>query len=117
MEDDHDDEALQLEPHETDTIGVEKLETIDIDFSITLSPTYAVPVLWFTSPALASVDRIYNLLTADHLIEPARSIGVMGGISQAVNQHLLLRSFQLTCIVVPSYYRTSGLLRSSLQYT
>ena len=57
---------------------------VHIDFSITLSPTYSVPVLWFTSNDLKAVDDVHELLLAPHLREPVRNVGVMGGISRAV---------------------------------
>ena len=56
----------------------------EVDFSVTLSPTYAVPVLWFNSSAFGSVDDVYNLLLADIFRDAVRDVGVIGGVSQAV---------------------------------
>jgi ubiquitin-like-conjugating enzyme ATG10 len=59
------------------------------EYSIVLSPSYQVPVLYFTSAGSTSsvaftIDDVYSLL-----VEPSRraeieSIGVMGAISYAV---------------------------------
>jgi len=58
-------------------------------YSIVLSPTYQVPVLYFTLASAASsmtstIDDVYSLL-----VEPSRraemnSVGIMGAISYAV---------------------------------
>lgn len=60
-----------------------------VDYSVILSPTYQVPVLWFTSNSVTvtradALDRVY-----DEIVSPAsrtglRQIGVLGGISLAV---------------------------------
>ena len=72
---------------------------IHIDFSITLSPTYSVPILWLTSPALRSIDHVHEALLSQHLEAPVRSIGVMGGTSQAVcPRHLSFAETRLTSV-------------------
>jgi len=59
-----------------------------VQYSIVLSPSYQVPVLYFTlsssSSMTSTVDEVYSLL-----VEPSRraemnSIGIMGAISYAV---------------------------------
>ncbi|KAK7885749.1 hypothetical protein LTR67_010101 [Exophiala xenobiotica] len=58
-----------------------------IHFSITLSPTYRVPVLWFwcQQPQARglNLEQIYDLLVPRTSQAPLRGVGVMGGISMA----------------------------------
>ncbi|EXJ75827.1 uncharacterized protein A1O5_00334, partial [Cladophialophora psammophila CBS 110553] len=67
---------------------VDNLESLIVDFSITLSPIYSVPVLWFicrydrVNKAL-SLDQIYEWLVPEPSLTSLRGIGVMGGISMA----------------------------------
>lgn len=64
-------------------------KTLVVDFSIILSPTYQVPVLWFT-PGQRLLDRPWSLDTVyKHLVpnfqqDQLRQVGVLGGISMAV---------------------------------
>lgn len=60
-----------------------------VEFSITLSPTYSVPILWFRCPAIKSLEELHQLLVPSHLHESIRNVGVLGGISQAVSASLL----------------------------
>jgi hypothetical protein len=62
----------------------------EIPFSITLSPTYSVPVLWFNASAITSPQTLHQTLVPPHLQEAIRAVGVMGGISQAVCLSALL---------------------------
>lgn len=89
-------------------------EAIQVAFSITLSPTYSVPVLWLSSPILMAVDDVHRGLLADHLRESVRDVGVMGGISQAVRD-THVRSISLTG-TVSSSLRLAIFLHPSLQY-
>ncbi|KIW20793.1 hypothetical protein PV08_01371 [Exophiala spinifera] len=61
---------------------------VDVTFSVTLSPTYSVPILWFTcqkvpGKAGLNLDQVYELLVPNSSQEPLRTVGVMGGISMA----------------------------------
>ncbi|KAK5247571.1 hypothetical protein LTS06_007266 [Exophiala xenobiotica] len=60
-----------------------------IHFSITLSPTYRVPVLWFwcQQPQARglNLEQIYDLLVPRTSQAPLRGVGVLGGISMAVS--------------------------------
>ncbi|ETN38327.1 uncharacterized protein HMPREF1541_06362 [Cyphellophora europaea CBS 101466] len=56
---------------------------MDIIFSIILSKTYSVPVLWFRAASMASLDELYEVLVPPHLSDSVRDVGVLGGISQA----------------------------------
>ncbi|KAK5286857.1 hypothetical protein LTR43_009736 [Exophiala xenobiotica] len=62
-------------------------DSLVIHFSITLSPTYRVPVLWFwcQQPQARSLhlEQIYDLLVPRTSQAPLRGVGVMGGISMA----------------------------------
>lgn len=60
-----------------------------VEFSVTLSPTYQVPVLWFILRQLPSdgptgIDAVYHYLVPDTQQAGLRQVGVMGGISMAV---------------------------------
>jgi len=62
---------------------------IVMDFSITLSPTYQVPVLWFVFHNLpqggpSGIDAVYHYLVPKSKRTGLREVGVMGGISIAV---------------------------------
>ena len=67
-------------------------QRIQVDFSIILSPTYSVPVLWFSSNDLRTVTSVHNLLLAAHLRDSVRSVGIMGGISRAVGSLTILEA-------------------------
>lgn len=54
-------------------------------FSITLSPTYAVPVLWFGARDIRSLDDLYRILVPQHLRGAVADVSVLGGITQAVS--------------------------------
>ncbi|RMZ82811.1 hypothetical protein DV737_g1882, partial [Chaetothyriales sp. CBS 132003] len=69
----------------------------DIDFSITYSLTYSVPVLWFWSPKLKTIEQVHGMV-ADHLDEALRSVGIMGGISQAVSLPTLAPTLLFFCV-------------------
>ncbi|EXJ81349.1 hypothetical protein A1O3_07639, partial [Capronia epimyces CBS 606.96] len=63
-------------------------DSFSIDFSVTLSPTYCVPVLWFSRQPNAdekafSLEQVYSQLVPHTLHAPLQSVGVMGGISTA----------------------------------
>jgi Autophagocytosis associated protein, active-site domain len=92
-----------------------QIQVIHIDFSITLSPTYSVPVLWFTSSALKSVNQIHEVLLPDYLDEAVRMVGVIGGLSQAVSIISATMSRLLTAVVSPNL-GSASLLHSSVQY-
>lgn len=59
-----------------------------VDFSIALSPSYQVPVLWFrlstqTPTDVEAIDRVYSLLVPPATRASLRHVGVLGGISIA----------------------------------
>lgn len=64
-------------------------KTVIVDFSIILSPTYQVPVLWFTAGQLSlhrpwGLDTVYKHLVPHLQQDRLRQVGVLGGISVAV---------------------------------
>ena len=63
--------------------------TVTADFSIILSPTYQVPVLWIILPDLPrdgpqGVDAVYHYFVPPTSKAQVKDIGVIGGISIAV---------------------------------
>jgi ubiquitin-like-conjugating enzyme ATG10 len=63
--------------------------TVIVDFSIVLSPTYQVPVLWFTPCQLPlhgpwGLDAVYHYLVPSIQQAGVRQVGILGGISMAV---------------------------------
>lgn len=64
-------------------------KTITVDFSIILSPTYQVPVLWFMPCQLPEhgtwdLDTVYQYLVPKPQHARVRQVGILGGISMAV---------------------------------
>jgi len=62
---------------------------VTVEFSITLSPVYEVPVLWFTFQSIPSsgpqgIDAVYEYLVPRQRESGLRQVGVMGAISMAV---------------------------------
>lgn len=60
-----------------------------MQYSVVVSPTYQVPVLWFTAHFVGTVkpltiDEVYMHVVASSSHHSLRGIGVMGGISLAV---------------------------------
>ncbi|KAL6243853.1 hypothetical protein RBB50_009287 [Rhinocladiella similis] len=83
-------EVVEAETASRDNVVDSKDNTscLDMNFSIILSPTYSVPVLWFScrpvpGQAGLNLDQVYDLLVPSALQEPLRTVGVMGGISMA----------------------------------
>jgi hypothetical protein len=70
-------DSFQLKPHSPG-------QTVEMLHSITLSPSYCVPVLWIQPTGSVSLADIPTLLSPPHLREAVSSVGVLGGISQAV---------------------------------
>jgi len=69
-------------------LGIRDSQEVTIDFSITLSPTYSVPVLWFGyhdghQRRLESVGQLYKWLIPADSRKALHAVGVMGGISMA----------------------------------
>ena len=79
----------------SDSIKSTRTEVVEVDFSVTLSPIYSVPILWFTSLTLRTIDQVHDALLPKHLDESLRSVGVMGGISQAVSGAFSLYFLQI----------------------
>ena len=88
VEDSDEENVVSLEVVTTAVSG-DQSQLIEINFSITLSPTYSVPILWLSSLALRTIDQVHENLLPEHLGESIGAVGVMGGISQAVS----LKSF------------------------
>jgi len=66
-------------------------ESLILDFSILLSPTYCVPVLWFScrrgsGNKSLGLDEVYASLIPATSQASLRNVSVMGGISMAVSQ-------------------------------
>ena len=64
--------------------------TITVDFSIIMSPTYQVPVLWFIFTGLPragpqGINGVYQYLVPIAFKAQVEDMGVMGGISIAVS--------------------------------
>lgn len=64
-------------------------KTVIVDFSVILSPTYQVPVLWFAPGQLPlkstwDLDTVYQHLVPKLQQDPVRQVGILGGISMAV---------------------------------
>jgi ubiquitin-like-conjugating enzyme ATG10 len=64
-------------------------KTVIVAFSILLSPTYQVPVLWFTPDQFPlhgpwDLDTVYQYLVPHHYHTGLRQVGILGGISMAV---------------------------------
>ncbi|OJJ87239.1 ATG3/ATG10 family protein [Aspergillus glaucus CBS 516.65] len=81
LEDDseHDPEALIR--------ATEPNASLQVDYDIALSPTYQVPVLYFTlrwtnhkGPVLG-IDAVYQYLVPDEYRKQLKSVGIIGGIS------------------------------------
>ncbi|KAJ9605213.1 hypothetical protein H2200_010603 [Cladophialophora chaetospira] len=71
--------------------NIAKGASLVVDYSITLSPTYSVPVLWFScrfgpENKPMTLDQIYEHLVPQQSSSSLRDIGVMGGISMAVSR-------------------------------
>lgn len=65
-------------------------DNLIVDFSITLSPTYCVPVLWFScrwksTHKMLSLDQVHEWLVPPQSQAPLKNVGVMGGISMTVS--------------------------------
>ena len=63
---------------------------VTIDFSLMLSPTYQVPVLWFrfssqVPTTVTALDRVYETIVLPACRDGLRQMGVLGGISIAVS--------------------------------
>src|SRR2546423_605652 len=97
-------------------------ESVTVDFSIIVSPTYRVPVLWFTLHqvslnGLSGLDAVYQYLVPSLQKDGARNIGILGGISMAVwtfNRYGVWIHSNLA--TVSPNLRSAGLLCSSMQY-
>lgn len=67
-------------------------DTLHVEFSVLWSPTYHVPVLWFTLnhvlPGVPpGVEAVYQYLVPETTRSGLRQIGVIGGISIAVREN------------------------------
>jgi ubiquitin-like-conjugating enzyme ATG10 len=66
--------------------------SLQIDYDILLSPTYQVPVLYF-SPRWhrhgpLGLDDVYQYVVPEQYRQELKSVGVMGGISMGVGASL-----------------------------
>ncbi|OAP61812.1 hypothetical protein AYL99_04015 [Fonsecaea erecta] len=67
---------------------IDNLESLTVDFSVTLSPVYTVPVLWFAcrngqDKKALSLEQVYDWLVPESSLASLHGVGVMGGISMA----------------------------------
>lgn len=86
-------------------------ESLILDFSIVLSPTYCVPVLWFScrrgsGNKSLGLDEVYDSLIPATSQASLRNVSVMGGISMAVSS-LTFRGIPITDISSFTQFRTS----------
>lgn len=88
---------------------------IEVDFSITLSPTYAVPILWMRSSSINNIDQLYEMLIPSEQRDHTRNVSVMGGLSQAVSA-IQSDPYSLLMHAVPSHLGSAVLLRASVQH-
>ncbi|KEF52017.1 uncharacterized protein A1O9_12007, partial [Exophiala aquamarina CBS 119918] len=86
--DDNITEELVEEPVDGETLlqRHQDSNSLIIDFSVTLSPTYCVPMLWFSGRRQSdgrpfSLDQVYEYLVPSATHTTLRGISVMGGIS------------------------------------
>ncbi|KAK5951699.1 hypothetical protein OHC33_007378 [Knufia fluminis] len=82
------DELVQDDSETFDRACNYPTSSITIDFSIVLSPTYQVPVLWFSFSSQAptsatALDQVYAVIVSPTSRDGLRQIGVLGGISIA----------------------------------
>ncbi|KAJ5760092.1 Atg10p, partial [Penicillium odoratum] len=59
---------------------------LQVDYDIVFSPTYQVPVLYFSlrwhhSNGPVGLDAVYRYVVPEHYQEELKSVGIMGGIS------------------------------------
>ena len=65
---------------------------LQLDYDIVLSPTYRVPVLYFTLrwhnyPGPVGLNAVYQYVVPEQYRQQLQSVGVMGGISFGVGAH------------------------------
>ncbi|KAL9112386.1 MAG: hypothetical protein Q9227_003228 [Pyrenula ochraceoflavens] len=105
---DLDPETLQRQQSPTPRVD-EKQTQLTVRFSICLSPTYQVPVLWFSftgphAPPAIDLDAVYQHLVPREDTEVMKSYGNLGGISIAVSIFLYTQlSFPLSPLSPPSH--------------
>ena len=67
-----------------------------VTYEVHLHPTYRVPTLWFTlhdlpmGEASFDIEVVYRYLVPTDLKDQMRAVGVIGGISAAVGDLILL---------------------------
>ena len=69
--------------------SIDPLPSLSLEYSIVLSPTYCVPVLYFTlregsSPSPASIDKVLRYLVPKTLQSVVSDTGILGAISLVV---------------------------------
>ncbi|EXJ65246.1 hypothetical protein A1O7_01587 [Cladophialophora yegresii CBS 114405] len=85
---------------EVEDSSIKDTTCLIVDFSIILSPTYCVPVLWFScrhglEKRPIALDQVYEQLVPQPSCAPLRGVGVLGGISVAHHPVSDLPSFFL----------------------
>lgn len=80
-----------------------------VDFSVVLSPTYRVPVLWFSLSSVkvarvSDLEEIYSRVVVAGSYEALRGTGIMGGISLAVSENQIqMSNFRLMILEPPNH--------------
>ena len=95
-----------------------------VEYSIVLSPTYQVPVLYFTlhnlPPTLSpsSIDTVYDLLVPESFRPSIKQVGVMGVISMGVSiVHSDYQLSETTEFTESPHHGFSFILRPPLQHS
>ncbi|KAJ4548167.1 hypothetical protein HRR76_000777 [Exophiala dermatitidis] len=107
----------------------DQCQSLTVDFSITLSPTYYVPVLWFSchTPSSGdkplSIEHVYDWLVPHRFRMSLGNVGVMGGISMAVSDSSMCRyrspssaDLHSLFLAASSCLGSTGFLHPSMQH-
>lgn len=81
-----DEEALPRQPNHNS-----QQDEFKIEYDILLSPSYSIPVLYFSvrdsnSQLVIEIERIYLLLVPEVYQSQMRHVGIVGGLSMAVSR-------------------------------
>ena len=114
---------LLTSDQETLIRAIEPNASLQVDYDIALSPTYQVPVLYFTlrwtnhkGPVLG-IDAVYQYLVPDEYRKQLKSVGIIGGISFDVGAMCSVPDRFTTHIsIVSSNKWRAHVFRPSLQY-
>lgn len=92
-------------------------QTATVEYSILLSATYRVPVLYFGLNNLppgspTGIDAVYDYLITEHWRSRLSSVGIMGGISMTVCS-IEDSSLMFTCGLILRRTTPSQIIRAS----